>query len=168
MLTRGPGSLSLSCVMHESMRIMALLTNAYSTLWRSPLVNGCTQPLSNNLNIKFEFHRCLPYIIMPLKGNSTNWSLSLYTIDYNQNRSKDESRNIHKITTQQQHAHKQKEKSTWIIICVWIDPVAHLRCSWLCLWNPGVTISNRAAKRSLRVFIRDLSKVWIVEHDRAK
>jgi hypothetical protein len=36
--------------------------------------------------------------------------LTPYTNDYNQNRSKDVSRDTHKSTTQQQHAHKQKER----------------------------------------------------------
>jgi hypothetical protein len=38
-------------------------------------------------------------------------SLTPYIDDYNQNRSKDVSRNAHKSTTQQQYAHKQKERA---------------------------------------------------------
>jgi hypothetical protein len=36
--------------------------NAYSTLWWPPLVKGCTQPLSNDLKIKLEYHVVLGYI----------------------------------------------------------------------------------------------------------
>jgi hypothetical protein len=39
----------------------------------------CTQPLSSDPNIKLEHHNCLPYINIPLRGISTNWSFSCLT-----------------------------------------------------------------------------------------
>jgi hypothetical protein len=44
-------------------------------------------------------------------------SLTPYTLDYNQNRSKDESRNAHKSTTQQQHTQTKERAHESLYVC---------------------------------------------------
>jgi hypothetical protein len=46
-----------------------------------PVDEGCTQPLSSDLEIKLEYHGCLPYSIFPFVRNLHKFeSLTPYTI----------------------------------------------------------------------------------------
>jgi hypothetical protein len=105
--------------------------NVYSTLWWTPLVKGCTQPLSSDLKIKLECHSRLPYVNTPLWGISINWSLSrltqMITIKSEIRRG---GRNTHKSTTQQQHAHKQRRERT-----NQNDRVTTQECAQICLYQ---------------------------------
>jgi hypothetical protein len=60
---------------------------------------GYTQFLSSDPNIKLEYHGCLPYInILVVMNLHKMESPTPYTIDQNQIRSKEGSRNAHKST----------------------------------------------------------------------